>query len=324
MRFQSLILAASAAPAVLGCAIPKTRTVVVEAQLYPVATQAPSGPDVVYPVPAANETPSLPEPLVSVKPYATPSKAAAPKPTTQGSSAPASAKEPAAPVKGPAAPVKEPAAPVKEPAASPATGGTSAAVKGKSTFYGGNVSGGTCSFTGYTIPAGLYGTAFSGQVWNSAANCGGCVKVTGPNGNSVTAMIVDQCPECDEGHLDLFQNAFVKLGTLSAGIISTSYEFVDCGISSPIVLKNKSGTSPYWFSMQVVNASERVAKLEVSTNSGSTWQSTQRKDYNFFEQPSGFGTSSVEVRVTSVSGKVVVVRNVQVASDAHATASSNF
>ncbi|CRK38585.1 hypothetical protein BN1723_015362 [Verticillium longisporum] len=148
--------------------------------------------------------------------------------------------------------------------------------------------------------------------------------VTGPNGDSITAMIVDQCPECDEGHLDLFQNAFEKIGTLSEGIISTSYEFVDCGISSPIVLKNKSGTSPFWFSMQVVNATERVAKLEVSTDGGSTWQSTQRKDYNFFEQPSGFGTPSVDVRVTSVSGKVVVVRNVPVASDEHATASSNF
>ncbi|KAM0332179.1 hypothetical protein ACHAQA_002454 [Verticillium albo-atrum] len=313
MRFQSLILAASAAPAVLGCAIPKTRTVVVEVQLYPVATRVPSGPDVLYPVPAAVETPSLPAPLVEVKPYATPSVAAAPKPTAQGASAPAPAKEPA--------PAK---APVKETAASPSAGGTSAAVTGKSTFYGGNVSGGTCSFTGYTIPAGLYGTAFSGSAWDSSANCGGCVKVTGPNGNSVTAMIVDKCPECDEGHLDLFQNAFEKLGTLSAGIISTSYEFVDCGISTPIVLKNKSGTSPYWFSMQVVNASERVAKLEVSTNSGSTWKSTQRKDYNFFEEPSGFGTSFVDVRVTSVSGKVVVVRNVEVASDAHKTASSNF
>ncbi|KAF3346176.1 mRNA export factor mex67 [Verticillium dahliae VDG2] len=245
MRFHSLVLAASAAPVVLGCAIPITRTVVVEVQLYPVATQ-------------------------------------------------------------------------------PAAGGTGAAVTGKSTFYGGNLSGGTCSFTGYTIPSGLFGTAFSGQVWDSAANCGGCVKVTGPNGDSITAMIVDQCPECNEGHLDLFQNAFEKIGTLSEGIISTSYEFVDCGISSPIVLKNKSGTSPFWFSMQVVNATERVAKLEVSTDGGSTWQSTQRKDYNFFEQPSGFGTPSVDVRVTSVSGKVVVVRNVPVASDEHATASSNF
>jgi hypothetical protein len=62
------------------------------------------------------------------------------------------------------------------------------AVSGKSTFYGGNVQGGTCSFSTYKLPAGLYGTAFSGQVWNSAANCGGCVKVS-HGGKSITAMV---------------------------------------------------------------------------------------------------------------------------------------
>ncbi|KAG7129668.1 hypothetical protein HYQ44_020171 [Verticillium longisporum] len=67
MRFHSLVLAASAAPVVLGCAIPITRTVVVEVQLYPVATQVPPGPDALYPAPPA-ETPSDPAPLVAVEP----------------------------------------------------------------------------------------------------------------------------------------------------------------------------------------------------------------------------------------------------------------
>lgn len=62
------------------------------------------------------------------------------------------------------------------------------AVSGKSTFYGGNVQGGTCSFSTYTLPSGLYGTAFSGQAWNKAANCGGCVKVS-HGGKSITAMV---------------------------------------------------------------------------------------------------------------------------------------
>jgi hypothetical protein len=62
------------------------------------------------------------------------------------------------------------------------------AVSGKSTFYGGNVQGGTCSFSTYKLPAGLYGTAFSGQAWDSAANCGGCVKVS-HGGKSIVAMV---------------------------------------------------------------------------------------------------------------------------------------
>jgi hypothetical protein len=60
---------------------------------------------------------------------------------------------------------------------------------GEATFYGGNVSGGTCSFTGYSLPSTLFGTALSLERWDDAANCGRCVSVTGPNGNSVKAMV---------------------------------------------------------------------------------------------------------------------------------------
>lgn len=66
---------------------------------------------------------------------------------------------------------------------------SNAIVSGKSTFYGGNLSGGTCSFNTYSIPSSVYGVAFSGSAWDSAANCGACIKVTGPSGNSVTAMV---------------------------------------------------------------------------------------------------------------------------------------
>lgn len=60
---------------------------------------------------------------------------------------------------------------------------------GKATFYGGNVSGEARSFTGYTIPSSLFGTALSQARWNNAASCGACVSVKGPNGNSVKAMV---------------------------------------------------------------------------------------------------------------------------------------
>ncbi|KAL3452854.1 RlpA-like double-psi beta-barrel-protein domain-containing protein-containing protein [Aspergillus insuetus] len=211
----------------------------------------------------------------------------------------------------------------EEPATSTSSSSSGAATTGKATFYGGNVSGGTCSFTDYTLPSDLSGVAFSGEAWDDAANCGRCVSVTGPSGNSVKAMIVDKCPECAPTHLDLFQSAFEELAPASEGVIAISYNFIPCGIDSPIILKNKEGTSQYWFSMQVVNANEAVASLEVSTDGGSNWQSTTRTFYNFFENSSGFGTDTVDVRVTGVSGKSVVVKNVGVASGSSTTASGN-
>jgi hypothetical protein len=74
--------------------------------------------------------------------------------------------------------------------ASPAAPMTPRDVSGTSTFYGGNLNGGTCSFTTMSsLPSGIYGTAFSGSGWSNAANCGACLQVTGPNGNSIKVMV---------------------------------------------------------------------------------------------------------------------------------------
>uniref|UniRef100_A0A0D2Y985 Uncharacterized protein n=1 Tax=Fusarium oxysporum (strain Fo5176) TaxID=660025 RepID=A0A0D2Y985_FUSOF len=189
--------------------------------------------------------------------------------------------------------------------------GDGASVSGSSTFYGGNLAGGNCMFSTYTLPSGILGTAFSGQKWDNSANCGACIE------------IVDKCPECDPGHLDLFPDAFKAVGGTD-GIVKTSYKFVECGITTPLVLHNKEGTSANWFSIQVVNANEPVKSVQVSTDGGSTWKSTERKDYNFFENPAGFGKTSVDVKVTSSTGKSVVVKNVGVTAGAQYKASSNF
>ncbi|KAJ4367101.1 hypothetical protein N0V83_007631 [Neocucurbitaria cava] len=222
-------------------------------------------------------------------------------------------------------PAESTATPVATQAAAQADDTTTAGSNsGEATFYGGNVSGGMCSFTGYTIPSGIYGTALSDSNWAGAANCGACVQVTGPSGTKIKAMVVDQCPGCGTNHLDLFPDAFAKLADPSKGIINVSWDIVPCGITSPIVLKNKEGTSKYWFSMQVMNSNEPVSKLEVSIDGGSTWKSTTRKDYNFFENPSGFGTDTVDVKVTSVNGGSIIVKSVSIAASSTKTGGSNF
>lgn len=63
------------------------------------------------------------------------------------------------------------------------------ALSGEATFYGGNVNGGACSFSTYTLPSSIMGTALSDSNWDNSANCGACVSVTGPSGNAITAMV---------------------------------------------------------------------------------------------------------------------------------------
>ncbi|CAD6447903.1 f5a762c2-5399-49a2-965f-211a76cab4dd [Sclerotinia trifoliorum] len=198
------------------------------------------------------------------------------------------------------------------------------ALTGQATSYGGNTNGGACSFSTYTLPSNILGTAVSDSNWSTAANCGRCVSVTGPSGNSITAMITDECPGCGTNHLDLYQNAFTKLASLSVGIINVSWNYVPCPITTPLQVHLKEGVSAYWFSMQVVNAAEGVSKLEVSTDGSKTWKSTTRTTYNFFENSSGFGTTSVDVKVTGLSGGTVIIKNVKVTPGLVVTASSNL
>ncbi|KAB8302792.1 hypothetical protein EYC80_006137 [Monilinia laxa] len=196
---------------------------------------------------------------------------------------------------------------------------------GKASTYGGNTQGGACSFSTYTLPSGVFGTALSSAFWDGSANCGRCVSITGPKGNKITAMITDLCPGgCAGYHLDLYTNAFTTLGSLSQGVLDVTWDYVKCPITTPLQLHNKEGVSQWWFSIQVVNAAEGVSKVEVSTNGGSTWQPTTRKDYNFFENPSGFGTAKVDVKVTGISGSTVVVKNVAVTANSIFTASGNL
>lgn len=76
--------------------------------------------------------------------------------------------------------------------------------------------------------------------------------------------------------------------------------------------------------MQVRNSNLPVKSLEVSIDNGKSWTGTTRKDYNFFENPSGFRTQTVDVRITSSTGSTIVVKGVNVNPMTEFKAASNF
>ncbi|KIY43622.1 Non-catalytic module family EXPN protein, partial [Fistulina hepatica ATCC 64428] len=194
---------------------------------------------------------------------------------------------------------------------------------GIATFYGGNWDGGACLFTDY--PQGSWnGTAISSTQWFGSAACGACLEVTGSSG-TVTVMVVDECPECDENHLDLFEDIATTVDANAAtdGEFDITWELVPCAVTGNMQFKNKSGASAYWFAMQVRNTVVPVDSLEVSIDGGSTWTSVEREDYNFFVYSSGFG-SSVDIRVTSMTGEQITQSDVEVSDGLIVEGSSQF
>lgn len=79
--------------------------------------------------------------------------------------------------------------------------------------------------------------------------------------------------------------------------------------------------------MQVMNANYPVTALHVSTDGGSRWTETVRRDYNFFERDggssAGFGQDTVIVRVTCSNGRQVILPNVSMGELAESRAPVN-
>ena len=92
-------------------------------------------------------------------------------------------------------------------------------------------------------PDDLMVAAMNAEEYGHAAVCGAYVAVSGPQG-TVTVRIVDLCPECQAGHLDLSREAFSRIGDLSDGVVTITWQVVSPALSGPIAYHLKDGSNP--------------------------------------------------------------------------------
>ena len=145
--------------------------------------------------------------------------------------------------------------------------------------------------------------------YDSAGACGGYLSVSGPDG-SVTVQVIDQCPDCATGHIDLSEAAFAELAPLSAGQINVRYQYLaDPALPGPVTMEVKSGSSQYWLALLADNTGNPLASVQVQTSSGG-WMSLARASYNYWIAPSGAGSGPFTVRLTDTEGHQVTVRGI--------------
>ena len=165
-----------------------------------------------------------------------------------------------------------------------------------------------CSYP--TPPANGLFVALSPSEYDSAAACGGYMTVTGPNGSSVTVQVIDQCPECATGHIDLSEPAFAELAPLGAGLINVQYQYlVDPPLPGPVTMEVKQGSSQYWLALLADNTGNPLASVQVETASGG-WVNLARANYNYWIAQSGAGSGPYTVRLTDTIGHTVTVQNI--------------
>jgi expansin (peptidoglycan-binding protein) len=169
--------------------------------------------------------------------------------------------------------------------------------KGEGTYYDADGSG-NCSFD--PSPGDLLVAALNDPQYGNAEWCGACAAVEGPKGK-VTVRIVDRCPECKAGDLDLSPQAFDKIADRAQGRVAITWSFVSCATTGPVAYKFKDGSNPYWIALQVQNHRLPITKLE--WKNGNDWVSLKRERYNFFTAAQAPGP--FRVRVTALGGEVL-------------------
>ncbi len=161
---------------------------------------------------------------------------------------------------------------------------------------------GACSFD--PSPNDLMVTALNAEEYNNAAYCGAYVLVNGAKG-SVIVRIVDLCPECTAGHLDLSREAFAVIDDLYKGRVPITWRIISPNIAGPIAYHFKEGSNQWWTAVQIRNHRNPIAKFEYWN--GSQWITVPRVSYNYFVQTNpGMGVGPYKFRVTDMYGNTLI------------------
>jgi expansin (peptidoglycan-binding protein) len=169
---------------------------------------------------------------------------------------------------------------------------------GDGTFYAADGSG-NCSFepTGDRMIA-----AMSHDDYAGSAACGACVHLVGPSGE-VTVRIVDQCPECHPGDLDLSPEAFSRVADPSLGRVAIHWKYVPCDVAGPLVYHFKDGSNEWWTALQIRGSRYAIKSVEFQRDG--QYVGVDRLEYNYFVADAGMGPGPYALRVTDVKGQVV-------------------
>lgn len=190
--------------------------------------------------------------------------------------------------------------------------------EGEGTFYDADGSG-NCSFD--ASPDDLMVAAMNEADYDGSAVCGGCIHVTGPDG-AVTVRVVDRCPECAPGDVDLSAEAFAQIAEPADGRVPISWYDVPCDVSGPVIYRFKEGSSQWWTAIQVRNTRWAIETLEVRIDG--TYEALPREMYNYFVHASGLGPGPYDIRLTDARGHVLEDAGIALGDGVEVAGSAQF
>jgi expansin (peptidoglycan-binding protein) len=168
------------------------------------------------------------------------------------------------------------------------------ASSGKATFYDLAGGMGNCSFP--SAPADDLFVALGASDYDGAAACGSYLDVTGPKGK-VRVKVIDSCPPCGAGHIDLSRTAFKRIGNEIDGIIKVKYKLVrGASAPAPVTVRVKEGSSRFWLAVLIDNHANPLASVTIGG------KAAKRADFNYWIVEGGAGSGPFTIRIRDVYG----------------------
>ena len=177
--------------------------------------------------------------------------------------------------------------------------------EGNATFFSFGNGVGSCGIGRKRGDSGV--AALSVAEYAASANCGACVRVSGPRG-TVVARVVDRCVHCRPRDLDLSGSAFDAIAERSQGRVSVTWSYVPCATEAPLSYHFRRGSSALRTAVQVRGQRHAVRTLEYADAEGQ-FVSARRDAYDYFVHPMGAGPYTF--RITDVHGGRVIERDVR-------------
>jgi expansin (peptidoglycan-binding protein) len=173
---------------------------------------------------------------------------------------------------------------------------------GFATYYTWANGGGNCLFD--PTPNDLMVGAMNQIDYAGSGICGATALVRGPRG-TITIRVVDQCPECPQGDIDLSPLAFSQIADLSQGRVPIKWKLIPAAVQGNIIYHFKDGSNQWWTAVQVRNHRYPITRFEYMSSPG-VWKTVRRQTYNYFVEPLGMGPGPYMFRVTDMYGQTLV------------------
>ncbi|EGZ14550.1 hypothetical protein PHYSODRAFT_252991 [Phytophthora sojae] len=200
--------------------------------------------------------------------------------------------------------------------ASAAAFSTASAYSGYGTVYGPiEPSGGNCNLQSYPKEAVTNYAALNRVQWDSTMNCGRCAKVwctdaqcENPSSSSEIVYIIDQCPGCEEGDLDLSPSVFEAITGMEYTKLKIEWDYVTCPStgSNRIQYCLKEGSSGHWAAIQPTHMSAGVDSVLINdrptTMVASSYYFLLTTETDQLPLPD---ISNLKITMTSIAGEVI-------------------